>query len=77
MKFLRSPCISPVALFLNVILTGQSAYGQKSFLSDTLVRKDQVQNVLEHQPAKVPSCKNAVVSIGLPSIYIAAAQRSD
>ncbi|CAL1707294.1 unnamed protein product [Somion occarium] len=29
----------------------------QSFLSDTLVRKDQVQNVLEHQPAKEPHCQ--------------------
>ncbi|KAK7687020.1 hypothetical protein QCA50_009519 [Cerrena zonata] len=29
----------------------------ESFLDNNLVRKDQVQNVLEHQPVKVPSCK--------------------
>lgn len=32
----------------------------QSFLSDTLVRKDQVQNVLEHQPAKEPHCQQVV-----------------
>lgn len=32
-----------------------------SFLSETLVRKGQVQNVLEHQPVKHTSCQNAVV----------------
>lgn len=29
-----------------------------SFLSNTLVRKDQLQNVLEHQPVEVSECKN-------------------
>ncbi|KAF8502247.1 endoplasmic oxidoreductin, partial [Russula emetica] len=29
-----------------------------SFLSDTLVRKDQVQHVLEHEPAQSASCQN-------------------
>ncbi|EGN99657.1 hypothetical protein SERLA73DRAFT_51799 [Serpula lacrymans var. lacrymans S7.3] len=31
-----------------------------SFLSDTLIRKGQVQNVLEHQPAKESFCQHAV-----------------
>lgn len=55
------PRIARFVLTLDVILAGK-AFAQKSFLSDTLVRKDQVQHVLEHQPVKVPSCKNAVVS---------------
>ncbi|KAF8200701.1 hypothetical protein BJ912DRAFT_946857 [Pholiota molesta] len=33
-----------------------------SFLSDTLVRKGQVKNVLEHQPVKNTSCHNAVLT---------------
>ncbi|KAF9454025.1 endoplasmic oxidoreductin-1 [Macrolepiota fuliginosa MF-IS2] len=61
MKFTRKSRVSPFVLFLDVVLAGQ-AYAQKSFLSDALVRKDQVQNVLEYQPAKVPSCKNAVLT---------------
>lgn len=31
---------------------------ETSFLSETLVRKDQVQNVLSHQPVKISECKN-------------------
>lgn len=31
-----------------------------SFLTDTLLRKGQVQNVLEHKPAKDPDCKQVV-----------------
>lgn len=49
-------------LFLDITLAGRIAYAQQSFLSDALVRKDQVQNVLEHQPAKEPSCQNAVLT---------------
>jgi ERO1-like protein beta len=33
-----------------------------SFLADTLVRENQVQNVLEHQPVKVPACEHTVRS---------------
>lgn len=32
-----------------------------SFLSETLVRKDQVQSVLEHQPVDVSECENPKV----------------
>ena len=32
----------------------------QSFLHNNLVRKGQVQNVLEHQPAKEPSCERVV-----------------
>lgn len=42
---------------------GWSAHAQDSFLSDTLVRKGQVKNVLEHQPVKNTSCHNAVVRL--------------
>lgn len=36
--------------------------GADSFLSDRLVRKGQVQNVLEHTPARSPpSCENSEV----------------
>jgi hypothetical protein len=31
-----------------------------SFLSDHLIRKDQVKNVLEHQPATKPACQHIV-----------------
>jgi len=48
-----------IALVFHVF--GWSAQANDLFLSDTLVRKGQLQDVLEHQPAKVPSCKNAVV----------------
>ncbi|KAF5351640.1 hypothetical protein D9756_007549 [Leucocoprinus leucothites] len=65
MKFQR-PRISLVIFLDVVLLAGQSytqeLFPQSSFLSDTLVRKDQVQNVLEHQPAKHASCKNTVLT---------------
>lgn len=51
--------IYQIALVFHVF--GWSAQANDLFLSDTLVRKGQLQDVLEHQPAKVPSCKNAVV----------------
>jgi hypothetical protein len=35
-------------------------YAADSFLSDHLIRKDQVQNVLEHQPATKPACQHIV-----------------
>ncbi|TFK44401.1 hypothetical protein BDQ12DRAFT_620467 [Crucibulum laeve] len=47
------------ALLLSVFGHAATALRDSSFLSDTLVRKGQVQNVLEHEPAKVPSCQNA------------------
>ncbi|KAJ3568857.1 hypothetical protein NP233_g5439 [Leucocoprinus birnbaumii] len=64
MRFLPRSRLVFVALFLDVIQYAGQSYAQKSFaqtsfLSDTLVRKDQVQNVLEHQPAKHTSCENA------------------
>lgn len=37
-------------------------YGGDSFLSDTLVRKGQVKQVLEHQPVKSTSCHKAEAS---------------
>lgn len=33
---------------------------EESFLGDTLVRQNQVKNVLEHEPAKVPGCSHVV-----------------
>ncbi|KAI0321165.1 endoplasmic oxidoreductin [Amylostereum chailletii] len=36
-----------------------SGAADSSFLSDTLVRKDQVQKVLEHEPTRVPSCEQS------------------
>ncbi|KAJ2922727.1 hypothetical protein H1R20_g14365, partial [Candolleomyces eurysporus] len=38
---------------------GWSVHADDSFLSDKLVRKGQVQNVLEHRPATKPSCENS------------------
>ncbi|KAI0297095.1 endoplasmic oxidoreductin [Russula brevipes] len=43
-------------LFLLDLITFARASGP-SFLSDTLVRKDQVQHVLEHEPAQSASCE--------------------
>lgn len=62
MKFLRAVSLPSLALTLEIISFGHPTYAQNSFLSETLVRKDQVQNVLDYQPATAPSCKNAVVS---------------
>lgn len=56
MTFLRPHYLS-LLLLIDV-----AARAEDSFLSNTLLKKDQVQNVLEHEPAKVPSCQNAVVS---------------
>lgn len=39
---------------------GGTVQATHSFLSEPLVRKGQVQDVLEHHPAKVP-CKNSSV----------------
>lgn len=33
---------------------------EESFLGDILVRQNQVKNVLEHEPAKVPGCSHVV-----------------
>ncbi|KAF5317346.1 hypothetical protein D9611_003883 [Ephemerocybe angulata] len=38
---------------------GWTVNGADSFLSDKLVRKGQVQNVLEHEPARQASCENS------------------
>ncbi|KAF9010509.1 endoplasmic oxidoreductin-1 [Cyathus striatus] len=37
----------------------ECVHASQSFLSDNLVRKGQVQNVLEHEPVKVPSCQQS------------------
>lgn len=45
------------------ILLGSGTLAAKepqTFLDNNIVRKDQVQKVLEHQPAKEPSCKQVV-----------------
>ena len=71
-EIVSRPRLSLVALFLHVTLLYPGlSYADKSFtsfLSDTLVRKDQVQTVLEYQPVRHASCKNAVVSrlVSLP-----------
>ncbi|KAJ7595030.1 hypothetical protein C8J56DRAFT_928239 [Mycena floridula] len=44
-----------LALFTHILWQTVSA---SSFLSDTLLRKHQVQNVLEHQPVKISECQN-------------------
>lgn len=51
-----------IALLLVITPTYATAgSGSDSFLSDTtLVRKDQVQNVLEHEPAQVADCRKVV-----------------
>ena len=52
-------CATLLALLPDVTYwTG--VYAADSFLSDTLIRKDQVQTVLEYQPAKHPGCDNIV-----------------
>jgi len=65
-EIVSRPRLSLVALFIHVtLLHAGLSYADKSFtsfLSDTLVRTDQVQTVLEHQPVRHASCKNAVVS---------------
>lgn len=43
--------------------SGQAQTSGASFLSDTLVRKDQVQNVLEHEPVQQTTCENTVSAI--------------
>ena len=47
--------LHPLCLFL---IHWSTTYA--SFLSDTLVRKDQLQHVLEHEPAQRASCQEAV-----------------
>jgi len=50
-------CATLLALLPDVTYwTG--VYAADSFLSDTLIRKDQLQTVLEHQPAKHSGCDN-------------------
>ena len=44
-----------------------------SFLSDTLVRKDQLQHVLEHEPAQSASCEKTV----RPCLSCLSANRSE
>ena len=46
------PCIEAAS-------SAQSSAGT-SFLSDTLIREDHVQKVLEHEPKRVPSCEQSV-----------------
>lgn len=48
------------ALFLFLVCWGTTCASDASFLKDALVRKDQVQHVLEHEPAQSPSCQNTV-----------------
>ncbi|KDQ57844.1 hypothetical protein JAAARDRAFT_130189 [Jaapia argillacea MUCL 33604] len=43
-------------LLLSSCLQATNASTSKSFLSESLVKKNQVQSVLEHEPAKAPSC---------------------
>lgn len=51
------------ALHLAPILLGPwlALAAQQSFLSDTLIRKGQVQNVLNHQPTTDVACRRASV----------------
>ncbi|KAI0266792.1 endoplasmic oxidoreductin [Gloeopeniophorella convolvens] len=53
------PLLLPHALLL-LIIDWTSAYARASdvsFLSDTLVRKDQIQHVLEHEPVRTATCE--------------------
>ncbi|EKM80705.1 hypothetical protein AGABI1DRAFT_112451 [Agaricus bisporus var. burnettii JB137-S8] len=54
---MRLLLLSPFALLINV-----SVRAERSFLSDTFVRKDQVQHVMDYEPVKIPSCQNAVLT---------------
>jgi hypothetical protein len=45
---------------LSATATTTSHASRRSFLGDALVRHDMVQNVLEHEPAKVASCQQSV-----------------
>ena len=47
-------------LFLSRWGTAHTRATDASFLSDTLVRKDQLQHVLEHEPAQSASCEKTV-----------------
>lgn len=47
-------------LFLSQWGTAHTRAADASFLSDTLVRKDQLQHVLEHEPAQSASCEKTV-----------------
>jgi ERO1-like protein beta len=48
-----------LTLFLGVGYRSR-VHAADSFLSDHLIRKDQVKNVLEHQPARKPACEHIV-----------------
>lgn len=61
-------------LVLNLLW--QVVYATTSFLSDTLVTKGQIQNVLEHHPAKHSGCKNTKVYPLKPDINIILTARS-
>ena len=55
-------------LFAFLLQSGTSLAGSspaQSFLTDPLLRKGQVQNVLEHTPAKDPDCKQVVRLLSL------------
>lgn len=41
-----------------------------SFLGDSIVRENQVQNVLEHEPAKGAECQHVVRLILQPSLSV-------
>jgi hypothetical protein len=47
---------------LSAFLLYAHSFATDSFLSDNLLRNHQVQNVLEHQPAKAPACQHTVRS---------------
>ena len=53
----------PISALLLLVIELASTCGRASdvpFLSDTLVRKDQLQHVLEHEPAQKASCEQTV-----------------
>ena len=56
-------CRRALAVALLFAAFGWPVAADKSFLSDTLIRKGQVQNVMEYQPVSAPSCQNTHVGL--------------
>lgn len=58
--FTRKATVTTLALLLDFTHCIGRARAADSFLSDAIIRKDQVQTVLEHKLAKEPACKHIV-----------------
>ena len=56
----RSTLLPTILLSLACEFSWTQASSDQSFLGDNLVRQNQVQNVLEHEPVKVPGCSHVV-----------------